>query len=112
MPGEPSGGKFDEAPMETRAGPGGEQRFDERARDAKSSQPVRHVDPVSAPKPFDKTTIRMSSSARDLVMICDHRLDFGDPVRSRAGRKVLSRERNGWLYVVERVLRPDPKVVK
>src|SRR5262245_24653350 len=110
MPGEPSGGKFDKTPMETRAGPGGEQRFDERTRDAESSQSVRHIDPVGAPKPFDKA--RMGSRARDLVMICDHRLDFWDPIRSRAGRKVLVRQRNRRRDVVPCMVGPDPKVVK
>ena len=46
------------------------------------------------------------------MVIHDHRLDLGEPVGVRAGRKVLARERNGRRDVVEGVVRPDRKIVK
>src|SRR5262249_15879060 len=91
MPREPSGGQFDEAPVKTCAGPCRNRGSDKRTREAEPSEAARDIDPVGAPKRFDKP-IRMGPCAGDLVMIRDHRLDLGDPLRSRVGRKVLARE--------------------
>jgi len=91
MPLRPMRGEFDKAPMEARTGPAGEQRFDEGAREVESSEAARNVDPIGAPKGFDDRAKRRLG-ARDLVMIDNHRLDFGNPVLPRVGRKVLARE--------------------
>ena len=46
------------------------------------------------------------------MVIHDHRLDLGDPVRHPSSRQVLARDHDGWRDVVERVVRPDPEVVE
>src|SRR5262245_64156116 len=46
------------------------------------------------------------------MVIHDHRLDLGDPIRHPASREVLARDRDGWSDIVERVVRPDPEVVE
>src|SRR6476660_4829930 len=91
--------------------PRGEHRRDERTWDAECSEPARHVDPIGAPKRFDQRH-PIWTRGRDLMVIHDHCLDLGDPVCVRAGREMLARERNGRRNVVERVVRPYPKIVK
>jgi hypothetical protein len=46
------------------------------------------------------------------VVVDDHRLDLGSPVREPSCGEVRARERNGWSDVVERVVRPDAEVME
>ena len=69
------------------------------------------IDPIGSPEWLDER-IWTRAGRGDLVVIRDHPLDLRNPLRVSARREVLACERHRRRDVVERLVRPDPEVVK
>src|SRR5689334_1404109 len=110
MTSDPIEGQCDEPPMKARTRPRREQTCNERMRNTETSQSACDVDPVRSTEYLDQ---RFSIVGRgDLVVVADYPFDLANPRFTRVGNKVLTRERDRWCDVIERLVRPDPEIME